>query len=318
MILLGARQAAQEERLHLEDPTPWYFWSVDWHPHKDQFVVGGSNDTFFKLLSSTDYTELESYPYQGTITQTKWHPTQNKLAISVQDGKSKSIIVDLDHHKRIELDTITNDGARAIGWNHSGDLLAVGDYEGFLTIFDQEGHVLKRVQTHQKGIIGLDWHPSENLIVAVGEKITLYHYSLDRIEHIDSRDEENRTVLMLSVAWHPNGTFFVTGDYGDFQYHYPPLLQYWSYEGKRIKAIADSKAELRSMAWSSDGELLATASDKVRLWDKEGELVAEASPQSLLQGIDWSEDDSQLVATDDQKRIILWDRKLSLLKEWQY
>jgi WD40 repeat protein len=72
----------------------------------------------------------------------KWHPTKNKLAISVQDGLSKSTILNLDNDESIELDSITNDGARAIGWNHSGNLLAVGDYDGYLTIFDEKGRIL--------------------------------------------------------------------------------------------------------------------------------------------------------------------------------
>ena len=316
VTILACEQASKEKVQQPEEEKQWYFWSVDWHPNKDQIVVGGSNDTFFKLLSSKDYKELSSEVYKGTITKTKWHPTKNKLAISVQDGKSKSIIVDLDNGERIELDTITNDGARALGWNHSGDLLAVGDYEGFLTIFDEKGNVLRRKQTNQKGIIGLDWHPSENLILAVGEKITFYNYESDRLKNIDGREEMD--VLMLCVAWHPSGTFFVTGDYGDFQQDYPPLLQYWTSDGERIKAIEGSKAELRNIEWSNEGDLLATASDKIRLWDKNGVMIAEETTRNLLQGIDWNQDGSRLVVTDDKQRIIFWDRKLNMLEELQY
>jgi len=318
--LLGCKQYSKEKSQDFKKEFPWYFWSVDWNPNKDQIVVGGSNDTFFKLISTSDYSELKSYDYKGTITKTKWHPTKNKLAVSVQDRKSQSMVIDLDDNKIIEFDTITNDGARAVGWNRSGDLLAVGDYEGFLTIFDENGNILKRKDTNQKSIIGLDWHPDENLIVAVGEKITFYNYDLDSIssiENVDYRSEEI-DVLILCVAWHPDGKFFVTGDYGDFQVNYPPLLQYWTYDGQRIKAIEESKAEYRNMAWSSDGDLLATASEKIRLWNKNGDLVAEKTTKNLLQGIDWNQDATKIVATDDQRKIIFWDRNLNRLKELQY
>lgn len=321
ITILGCQQpTSKEENQQVEEKNPWFFWFADWHPNEDKMVVGGSNDTFFKLFSTTDYKELKSYPYKGTITKTKWHPTKNKLAISVQDGKSKSMIINLDNDESIGLDTITNDGARAIGWNRSGDLLAVGDYEGFLTIFDEKGKVLKRKQTNQKGIIGLDWHPDENLIVAVGETITFYNYELDSLrslDHVDYRSEEIN-VLILCVAWHPDGEFFVTGDYGDFQNNYPPLLQYWTYDGERIKAIEESKAEIRNMAWSSDGDLLATASEKIRLWNTKGDLVAEQTTENLLWGIDWNEDATTLVATDEKRKIIFWDRNLEKLKELQY
>ena len=313
--ILGCKQTQKEEPQKLEDNERWFFWSVDWHPNKDEFTVGGSNDTFLGLFSSNNFQLLKKYPYKGTITKAKWHPTKNKLAISVQDGKSNLTILNLDNDKSIELDSITIDGARAIGWNHSGDLLAVGDNDGFLTLFDEKGSVLKKVNTHQRGIMGLDWHPNENLIVAVGDKITLYHYDLESINHIEDRNED---ILMLCVAWHPNGELFVTGDYGDFKYHHPPLLQYWTYDGQRIKAIEESKAELRNLKWSGDGDLLATASEKIRLWNEDGDLVAEKTTKNLLWGIDWNKDASKLVATDDKGKIIFWNRNLNKLNELQY
>ena len=311
----GCNPTPTEENQNSTPHERWFFWSVDWHPNKDQFVVGGSNDTFLKLFSSNSFEQIQNYPYLGTITKTKWHPSKDKLAISVQDGKSKSAILNLDHRELIELDSITNDGARAIGWNSSGDLLAVGDYEGYLTFFDENGTLLKKVQTNQKGIIGLDWHPDENLIVAVGEDITLYHYESDSLTNIEDRNEN---VLMLCVAWHPDGKFFATGDYGDFEHHYPPLLQYWTYHGQKIKSIEESKAEYRNIKWSSDGDLLATASEKIRLWDQNGDLVAAEPTKNLLWGIDWNEDATKLVVTDVERKIIFWDRNLKKLNELQY
>ena len=312
----GCKSTEKAENQNTERNKPYFFWAVDWHPNNEQFVVGGMQDTL-RLFSANDFELLKNYPYKGTITKTKWHPTKNKLAISVQDGLSKSTILNLDNGESIELDTITNDGARAIGWNHSGDLLAAGDYEGFITIFNENGKVLKRVDTNQKSIIGLEWHPDKNIIVAVGEQITLYDYELDSIKHINDRSEEVE-VLMLCVAWHPNGKFFVTGDYGDFQYNYPPLLQYWTYDGQKFKVFKESKAEYRNLKWSADGKLLATASEKIRLWNKDGELVAEEATENLLWGIDWNEDASKVVATDEKGKIIFWDRNLNRLTELQY
>uniref|UniRef100_UPI0026186C6C WD40 repeat domain-containing protein n=1 Tax=Winogradskyella sp. TaxID=1883156 RepID=UPI0026186C6C len=191
----------------------------------------------------------------------------------------------------------------------------VGDNEGFLTFFDENGKFLKKIDTEQKGLMSLDWHPEENVIVTVGDKISLYNYEIDSLKHIEDRKEE---MLMLCVAWNPNGEFFVTGDYGDFTNHYPPWLQYWTYDGERIKTIEKSKAELRNLEWSYDGELLATASEKIRLWNKDGDLVAEQSAENLLWGIDWNKNSSKIITTDDQGKIIFWDRNLNRLKELKY
>lgn len=313
--LWGCKQAPTAESQQAPKAKHWYFWSVDWHPKEDRLVVGGSNDTYLGLFAAHPLQQLKKYPYKGTITNTQWHPSQHKVALSVQDGKSNSAILNLDTGERIELDSISIEGARAIGWNHTGELLAVGDNNGFLTLFDQTGKFLKQIDTNQKGIMGLDWHPDQNLVVAVGDYISLYQYEGDSLTHIEDRSE---AVLMLCVDWHPDGAFFVTGDYGDFIDHHPPLLQYWRYDGHRIKAIAESQAEYRNISWSSDGELLATASEKIRLWNKEGELVAQDTAQNLLWGLDWNADASKIVATDDNRTIILWDRTLNRLADGQY
>ena len=140
----------------------------------------------------------------------------------------------------------------------------------------------------------------------------MYNYKSDSLKNIEDRKED---ILMLCVDWHPNGKFFVTGDYGDFIDHYPPLLQYWTYSGQRIKAIEESKAEYRNIKWSGDGDLLATASEKIRLWNKDGDLVAEDTTKNLLWGIDWNNDDSKLVVTDEKRKILFWDRNLNRLTE---
>ena len=312
VILIVGCITNHKKSIQQSEKKDWWLWTANWHPNANKIVVGGTQDTL-RLFSAHNFQLLKNYPYKGTITKTKWHPTKNKLAISAQDEKSKSTILNLDNDESIDLDSI--DGARAIGWNHSGDLLAVGDYDGCLTIFDEQGNFLKRINTNQKGIISLDWHPDENLIVAVGERITLYQYDLDSLKNIEDRNEE---VLMLCAAWNPNGKFFVTGDYGDFDYHHPPLLQYWTYDGKRIKSIEESKAEFRNITWSGDGDVLATASEKIRLWNKDGDLIAEETTKNLLWGIDWNRDDSKLVTTDGKGLIHIWDRNLKQIDELKY
>lgn len=305
------KQKNQQKKGH------WFFWSVDWHPLKSQFAVGGSNDTFLKLFSTEDLQEIQSLPFRGTITKINWHPTENKLAIAVQDDKSNLSIYNFDSNENIELDSITNAGARAIGWNSAGNLLAVGDNDGFLSFFNENGKFLKKIDTEQKGLMDLAWHPEKDQILTVGEKITLYDFQFDSLKHYNDRDEKI-DVLMLCVAWHPDGDFFVTGDYGDFVNNYPPLLQYWTDTGERIKSIKTNKAELRNLKWSNDGELLATASEKIRLWNKGGDLVAEKDVENLLWGIDWNKDGTKIVATDDQGSIIIWDKDLNELNEFKY
>ena len=268
-----------------------------------------------RLFSSKKGSLLKNYPIKGTITKIKWHPTKNTLAFSVQGGQSKTSILDMNTGMRIELDSTNTFGERAIDWNTSGELLATGDYGGVIGIYTSEGKLVKRIPTGQKGIIGIDWHPSKDILVAVGEKITLYDLRTDSLTHIEDREHD---VLMLCVEWHPAGEQFVTGDYGDFDYAYPPLLQFWSASGENIKTVERSKAEYRNLKWTEDGDLLATVSEKIRLWDKNGELVIEQLVPDLLWGIDWNRNDSKLVTTDGKGLIHIWNRNLKKVDELKY
>lgn len=292
----------------------WWLWAAAWHPNKDQLVVGGTQDTL-RLFSSRNYQLLTNYPFEGTITKTKWHPTKNILAVAMQGEKSKTSIFKLDQNERIELDSINDFGARAIAWNSQGTLLAVGDYDGLLSIFDETGKSIKRIVTNQRALVDVNWHPSKDIIIAVGDRISIYDLQADTLHHIEDRKED---VLMLCVEWHPSGELFVTGDYGDFEHNYPPLLQYWTPTGKNIRTIAESKAEFRNMNWSADGRLLATASESIRLWDKGGNLVSERISPHLLWGIDWNKDGSKLLTTDKTGSIVVWDRDLNKLYEVGY
>lgn len=313
ILIIGCIENNKKSILQ-NDKKEWWLWTANWHPNGNEIAVGGTQDTL-RLFSAKEGKLLKNYPVKGTITKIKWHPTKNILAFSMQGGKSKTSILNIETGNRIELDSMNEFGERAIDWNMSGELLAVGDYDGFIKIFNEEGKLVKKIATDQKGIMGLDWHPSSDIIVAVGERITLYNLNTDSIRHIEDREEE---VLMLCVEWHPSGNQFVTGDYGDFEYDYPPLLQFWTSNGERLKTVVKSKAEYRYLKWSKDGTLLATASEKLRLWNTHGDVVLEIPVENLLWGIDWNVDDSRLVTTDGRGLVQIWDRSLKKIDELKY
>ena len=288
----------------------YWFWTADWSSGEDLIAIGGTQDTL-RIFSERKLEE--NYPMFGTITKVKWHPNKNLLAVSIQGEGVRSRIINLDDNSEIVLTDVM--GSRAIGWNANGDLLAVGDNEGNLTIFDTQGKVIKSIELKQKAVTGLSWHPRENKVVTVGHHIAIYDLDDDTTIAILPRKEE---VLMLCVAWHPSGDFFVTGDYGDYDFDYPALLQFWNDDGSKIQDIQRSKAEYRNLGWSTDGENLISASDAIRLWSKEGDLLKEKETKNLLWGIDWNKSNSRIVTTDGLGRVVIWNKKLEKIRQVKY
>ena len=270
----------------------FWLWTIDFSPNTDKFVAGGTNG-YLAIGTKNGYED--HLPVDGQVTEVEWHPTSSAFAVAIQGGQ-KSFI---RHHRdgvAYELDGINDFGARALGWSPDGTQLAIGDYSGNLTIHNIRGELITVIKVNDKGIIGLDWSPDGNTIAMVGDDIVLVDLPSKTTTTIQDRTEE---VLILSVAFHPSGAYFVTGDYGNAETNVPPLLQYWTPDGQPIKKIAEGRGEYRSIEWSHDGKLLATASDRVRVFDPDGTLINRGEETStFLWGISWSRNDSLIAATD--------------------
>ena len=222
-VLFGCKQKQTKEKIEREN---WWFWSVNWNPEGNSIAVGGTQDSL-RIFSETELKTNHSLT--GTITNIKWHPNNNLIAISTQGDKAKSILRNMDNNQDVILENIN--GSRAIDWSKNGEFLAVGGNDGFLTVFDKKGNLIKRVNLEQWAVTGLSWHPKKNVLATVGHHIVIYDFDNDKMTKIIPRDEE---VLMLCVEWNPSGKFFVTGDYGDSDLSHPALLQFWDENGKNI------------------------------------------------------------------------------------
>jgi len=299
LIIILCNQAFAQNSI-----TKEILWTTDWSPNGKFIAIGGNTDTL-KIYNERDLKPFKSYHIKNTITRIKWHPSKNIIAVSTQMSGDKSSIINLDTNEKIELNGISPDGARGIDWNNTGEYLAVGDNDGQILIYTIKGELIKKFNNENtKGIMAIDWHPQKNILTTVTDKIRFYDIDGNLLTSIKHRQEE---VMLLSVAWHKSGTFFVTGDYGDEKDK--SLLQYWDENGKLLKSIDISKAEYRNLTWNSKGSRLATASDALRIWDTNGKLVSEGNSKDYLWGVSWNKQGNKIITSSMEQNIILWNNK---------
>jgi WD40 repeat protein len=288
--------------------TKKILWTTDWSPNGKYIAVAGNTDTLV-IYRSKSMIVLKKIPFRSTVTRVKWHPSKNIIAITSQFSEDKHAIINLDTDTRTELTGISNDGARAMDWHETGNYIIIGDNDGQIFIFDVNGNLKTTFQNENtKSIIGVDWHPTKDVIVTVGEKIRLFDSKGNLLKSIKHRYED---VLLLSVAWHPRGDFFVTGDYGDEINK--PWLQFWDEQGHLLKTIDIGKGEYRNIAWNQKGNRLASASDALRIWDKTGNLIHEGNSPALLWGLSWSPNAKEIVTSSIQQHVNIWDVKAKML-----
>ena len=290
-------------------PGPTGIWATEWSNDGKYFALGGDDSTVW-IYNAADYTLYRSFKLNNALRGLKWHPKENLLAISELGD------VQLLDMKTERLTTIPNltAGGRGIGWNHTGDLLALADGRGVLQIMDKEGKIIRSIAKYNNhSYLSLDWHPTKNIVVTASDEIILFDTAGKQLQFIKHRKENTG---ILTVKWHPSGEFFASGDYGHENEGMPTLLQFWKEDGTLLKSISGHHAEIRNLRWNKGGSLLATASDALRIWNKNGDLMYSGESAEILWGIAWSPDEKHIVTGSfENGKVKLWTNTAKLVKE---
>ncbi len=299
-----------------DDNIHQQLWSADWSPDGKLIAVGGV-DSLVRIYHAGNLKLYKSFPINSWIHVVKWHPDNKILAIATLD--KYVLLLDPETGSIVRLQN--EGGSRAMDWNFNGSLLAVGDLEGEIIIWNKDGDLVKTIQhsyTHDQygtGFLSLDWHPKENRFMATNFQMNLFDSTgtlLKTIEHT------NPAAIILCTAWHPSGEFFAIGDYGHNWEgeNVPSLIHFWTPEGQLLNTIKGSNGEYRNMVWNKDGTQLATASDVLRIWSSDGSLLHQSKPDGInyLWGIDWSDIDKRIVTSSRFKTVTLWNWDARVLK----
>jgi WD40 repeat protein len=296
-------------------------WTVD-ISSDNKYIATGGDDSLLQVFHH-DFSAFQSLKLsgEGMVRFVAWHPFDNVLAIS---SMKDTWIYNPETGKKIILEGKKN-GSRTVAWNYTGELLASADGAGIINIWNRQGKLLRQImkttdgKRDSKSFLGLDWHPSKNILVTVGDEIRIYDTTGNELKMFPHREQR---AGILTVKWHPSGEFFVTGDYGHPNEGIDNYLQFWKTDGSLIRTMKQSKAEFRNIRWNRQGTLLATASDALRIWDKEGNLLYTGTGnKGNLWGVDWNSNSGNIVTASYNKAgtglIQSWTGQAKLLASYQ-
>lgn len=283
-------------------------WTANWS-HDGNYIAIGGDDKIIRIYNGNTFKLIKAIQNESEVKRLRWHPKQNILAVAAVGNHSK--LIDINSDTTIKFKDIETLGSRAIEWNHNGKLIALADFDGNLFILNNKGEHIKTIS--KKGTfsyVGVDWHPKKNEIITLSEKARIFNIDGKLLKAFKHRDED---VLMLCIKWHPSGTFFVIGDYGNIDVPYKPLLQFWNEGGTLISQNNLSKSEYRNVSWNKKGTRLATASDALRIWDQKGKLLHTGLSKDNLWGIDWSPNGKYIVTSSETGHITIWNKKAEII-----
>jgi WD40 repeat protein len=305
---------------HSQTTKGYWLWTVDISAD-NKYIATGGDDSLLQVLKN-DFTVYRSarMDKQGMIRFVSWHPNENILAIS---SMKDTWIYNPETGTTIELEG-KKSGSRTVAWNHTGELLASADHAGVVNIWNRQGKLLRQIykttdgKRDSKSFLGLDWHPSKDILVTVGDEIRIYDTSGNQLLMKKHREQ---FAGLLTAKWHPSGEFFVTGDYGHPKEGVDVYLQFWKPDGALMRTMNQSQTEFRNIRWNKQGTLLATASDALRIWNTKGDLLytSKGGNKNGLWGVDWNSDTGRLVTVSFGKTEVIhtWTDKANWLASYQ-
>ena len=136
-------------------------WTVAWSPD-GKYIATGGNINHLLLYDGKTFELIKNYPVKDVqLSRLKWHPTKNILAVITQSNSFKAKLLHVDTGIWMEFEGL-KDSFRALDWNHTGEMLAISEREDYVTVYSLDGKRISRFRGDEKGVAGIDWHPSKN------------------------------------------------------------------------------------------------------------------------------------------------------------
>jgi tricorn protease-like protein len=301
-------------RLHSQERTS-IAWTADWS-YDDEYVAVGNDKGELVIYETRSWKPVKYWTFDSTtITRLEWNPRFPILAVaSVSHGSKVSAVqlYDLANERVInELPGALQ--GRGVSWKPDGTAVAFVGRQGRISIYGKDGILQKALSiTNPSSFFDIDWHPTENLLLAVEEDV--YIIGIDNDTLVAKYDDGSKEKGILCASWHPVGEFFVTGDYGHEGEGEPSYLRFWKKSGGMFKEIKASKAEYRNAKWSPDGKFLAAAADELLVFDPEGQLLSRKKFDAHnLWGIAWSRKGNRIITSDQAGNVRITDTYGKLL-----
>ena len=294
-------------------------WTAGWS-HDDKYVAVGNDQGELAIYETTHWKKVRSWKYkQTTITRLEWNPKQPILAIAGLSHSAEDTLVQLFDLTKMETMTTLPRSlfGRALSWSPDGEKIAYVGNQGSISIFSKKGDHLKTLSfRNPRSLMDIDWHPHKNILVAVEEDIFLI--DIDKDSLLATYDDGWKSKGILSTQWHPDGQFFVTGDYGHESEGKPSYIQYWALDGRRISQVKEGKAEYRNIRWSADGRYLAAATDGLLVLDKKANVIKKHKlGTENIWGVAWNKKGDRIISSDQGGYVRITDMEGKILHAFQ-
>uniref|UniRef100_A0A7S4ALY1 Histone-binding protein RBBP4-like N-terminal domain-containing protein n=1 Tax=Pseudo-nitzschia australis TaxID=44445 RepID=A0A7S4ALY1_9STRA len=190
-------------------------FAVDWSRTKKGALATGDNEGSIHLWSphedGSSYTVTPSYETPGvSIEDLQWSPSEETV-FSVAESNGHVAIYDTRAPNRTMLrpNLHPNTDVNVLSWNKMvSNLLATGADDGTLCVWDLRHFggddsipkPLARFTCHRTPVTSVEWHPTDESMLAMSDEVGVYIYDLSVEEDIATQEKEKGQTEMEQLV----------------------------------------------------------------------------------------------------------------------
>jgi WD40 repeat protein/energy-coupling factor transporter ATP-binding protein EcfA2 len=224
-----------------------------WHSNgKLLQTLTAHQDGVFKVFFSDDNQFMIAASFDNTVTLWRYNSESSRF------------------EKRPFLRIKEPDGLWSVGLSNNKQIIATGNKNGFVKIWNIKGQLIKTIPAHNQKIWSLDFSSDNKYFTTASadKTIKIWDLSGKLLKTLSGHADE-----VLTVKISPDSKQIVSGSRDG-------KVKLWDVTGKPLHTFIDGSNahsdEVLDVRWSADGKLIASASedDTVKIWNvKQRQLI---------------------------------------------
>jgi WD40 repeat protein len=276
--------------------------AVSYSPN-GQLIASASSDKTVKLWRRDGALIKTLTEHSSTVSSISFSPDGKTIASSSRDKTVKLWKYDGTLIKSL----VASDGIRTVKFSPDGQLIVAGSGDGKVLLWRSDGTFLKTWQSHRNTVYGVTFSPNSQIIASVGsdDKVKFWNSNGTLLKSFTSNGSQqiygvNFSPDSKTIAWTSNSNIILA-----------------KLDGNVLKTLKGHTAVVRAIAFSNDGEKIASASDdkSVNIWHRDGTLIHTlVGHTSAIRGVNFSPDGSTIASASEDNTIRIWQPNSIVLK----